>query len=71
MEYRGDRVAHNAVARRRGMQMIADIVDGVEMVWMSRIAQQLVEVDDAVELSLHPDPGVHRLAVRLVGRIRM
>src|SRR5262249_4503279 len=53
------------------MEVIADIESREQALEMFRVAHDLVEVDDRVEVPPSPNPLVHRLPVGLAVRPRM
>src|SRR5689334_14320706 len=60
-----DRLAHRLVARVAGMEMVARVVEREKPIWLTRIARNLVEIDDAVERATRANPGVDCLTLRL------
>ena len=62
-EGQGDGFAHSLVAGRRWMKVVAAIVGGQKAVGVVRIADELIEVDDGVEVAGSANPGVDGLAI--------
>ena len=66
-EVEGDGVGYGFVACRVGVEVVAAVVGGEELVGVLGIAEDLIEVEDGVEVAGHANPGVDGLARGFVG----
>jgi len=68
---KGNGFTHSFVAGRRGVQVIAAVEGGQQLVGMIRIANDCVEIDYTVEMAGGANPLVHGLPIRFAQRAWM